>query len=364
MRKMSRHRAHANKLSCLADALYGAVLAVVCAAVLLIIPPRAWAQTARTAPAPAHAPAAAAPVRNPVQAANPSAAAPAAPAATAPAAESRGPDGHDVIARVGNDNLTADDVRAYVAALDERQKQALAHDPALLSQTVRLLLSNRLVLQEALAKKWEQKPDIAAQLQRIRDDAIAQLYLQSMTAPPADYPSEADIQKVYDANSKSFLMPRQFQLAQIFISVPQAGDSAAEAAAKKRIDDIAAKFAAPGADFDAVAKTGNDASNGGDLGWLPETQVRPEIASQIIGLQTGGVSKPIHLEDGWHIVKLIDTRASYTRTLPEVRDQLVQQMRAERAAMAQRAYIGQLLQQHPPMLNEFALSNLLGKAAQ
>ncbi|MDB5608141.1 MAG: peptidylprolyl isomerase [Bradyrhizobium sp.] len=116
---------------------------------------------------------------------------------------------------------------------------------------------------------------------------------------------------------------------------------------------------APGADFAAISGTDGDSGAGGDLGWLAETQIIPEIRSQIIGLAKGAASEPIRLDDGWHILKLLDTKASYTRTLPEVRDQLVQQMRTERAAMLRRAYIAELLKQHPPVLNELALSNLL-----
>jgi peptidylprolyl isomerase len=76
------------------------------------------------------------------------------------------------------------------------------------------------------------------------------------------------------------------------------------------------------------------------------------------------VSDPIRLDAGWHIVKLTDTKASYTRTLPEVRDQLAQQMRKERAAALRRGYLAELLKQHPPVLNELALSNLLDRSRQ
>jgi parvulin-like peptidyl-prolyl isomerase len=270
----------------------------------------------------------------------------------------------DVVARVGNDELTVDEIRAYVTALDGREQAALARDPALLSQAVRVMLANRLVLQEALAKKWEQQPTAVAQLQQVRENAIVELYLQSVTAPPADYPSEADVQKAYDDNRNAFLVPREFQLAQIFVAVARGADRAAEDAAKKKLDDILHKLRAPGADFAAIAKTANDAQNGGELGWLPEPQIRSEIREQVIGLAKGGISEPLRLDDGWHILKLTDTKASYTRTLPEVRDLLVQRMRAERAAAARRAYLAELLKQHPPVLNELALSGLLAKPAQ
>jgi parvulin-like peptidyl-prolyl isomerase len=270
----------------------------------------------------------------------------------------------DVVARVGNTNVSADDLRAYVAALGAREQAALARDPALLSQAVRLLLANRLVLQEVVAKKWDQQPNVTAQLDRMREGALVELYLQSVSAPPASFPAEEDLQKVYDANRSAFLMPRQFQLAQIFVAAPKDADKAAEDKAKLALDDVQRKLKAPGADFAAIARMDNDAKDAGDLGWVAENQIRPEIRVQVMGLGKNAVSDPIRLDDGWHILKLIDTKAAYTRTLPEVRDQLVQQMRTERAAALRRAYLTELLKQHPPVLNELALSNLLDNSSK
>ena len=269
----------------------------------------------------------------------------------------------DIVARVGEVNLSADDVRAYVAALGPREQEALAQDPALLSQAVRMILAGRLVTQEVATKKWDQQPGVAAQLDRIRENALSELYLQSVSTPPANYPSDEELQKVYDANRTALLVPRQFQLAQIFIAAPKDADKAAADTAKKTVDDIARRLKASGADFAAIANENaalGDAKNGGDLGWVPENQIRPEIRTQVIGLAKNAVSEPIKLDDGWHIIKLVDTKASYTRTLPEVRDQLVQQMRIERAKALRQAYLGELIKRNPPVLNEIALSKVLG----
>lgn len=309
-----------------------------------------------SAQAPAPAPRSVqAPVKrtHPQPAAQAQAVAPAAPVAKQVAPE-------NVVARVGDTNVSADDLRSYVAALAPREQAALAKDPAMLSQAVRLLLANRLVLQEAAAKKWDQQPGVAAQLERMREGAVVELYLQSVSTPPASFPSEDELQKVYDANRAAFLMPRQFQLAQIFIAAPKEGGKAAEDKAKQELDDVQRKLKAPGADFAAIARgDSNAAQDGGDLGWVAENQIRPEIRSQVMGLAKDAVSEPIKLDDGWHFIKLLDTKASYTRTLPEVRDQLVQQIRSERSTMMRRAYLAELLKQHPPVLNELALSNLL-----
>lgn len=329
----------------------------IAAAVAVLAAPIAAAQSAVTASRVAQIPAK--PKAQPqVPAAQAQAAATPAPAPAPAAVAAKAPE--DVIARVGDANISADDLRSYVAALGPREQAALAKDPAALSQAVRLLLANRLVLEEAMAKKWDQQPTIAAQLARAREAAVVELYLQSVSTPPTNFPSDDDVQKVYDAYRASFVVPRQFQLAQIFIAAPKEGDKAAEDKARQQLDDVSRKLKAPGADFAAIAGgDGNAAKDAGDLGWVPATQLRPEIRSQVMGLAKNTVSEPIKLDDGWHIIKLIDTRASYTRTLPEVRDQLVQQIRSERSQMMRRAYLGELLKQHPPVLNELALSSLL-----
>jgi peptidylprolyl isomerase len=270
--------------------------------------------------------------------------------------------GDDVVARVGGTNVSADELRAYVAALGPNERAALSQDPALFSQAVRMLLANRLVLQEIYAKKWDQQPNITAQLDRVRESALVEMYLQQASVPPANFPSEDDLQKVYDANRAALLVPRQFQLAQIFVALPKDADKAAEDQSRKTVDDVQRKLKAPAADFAALAAE-NGAKNGGDLGWVLETQIRPEIRAKVVELPKGAVSDPIRLDDGWHIIKLVDTKASYTRTLPEVRDQLVQQIRNERATALRRAYIGEVLKEHPPVLNELALSNLLQEQA-
>lgn len=68
------------------------------------------------------------------------------------------------------------------------------------------------------------------------------------------------------------------------------------------------------------------------------------------------VSDLVRLDAARHILKLIDIKATCTPALPEMRDQLSQQVRA---AMLRQACLTELLKPHPPVLNERALSNQL-----
>jgi len=332
-------------------------------ALLLVAAGQAMAQTPARSPAPPKAQAA---VKPQVPAAAEAAVKPQAPVAT-DASGSRAPeaaDGGDVIARVGTTNVSVSDVRAYVEQFAPRDRAALARDPALLSQAVRMMLGNQLVLKEALAKGFDQQPAVAAQLERVRQAAIVESYLQSVTALPTGYPSETEIENLYDANKNALLVPRQFRIAQIFIALAQGADKDAEDRARHKLEETQKKLRQPGADFGAIAHADSDdregAEHDGELSWLAETQIRPEIRAQVMGLAKNAVSDPVRLEDGWHLVRLIDTKAAYTRPLAEVHDQLAQKLRDERVAANRRAYLAELLKQTPPAINELALSKVLG----
>jgi peptidylprolyl isomerase len=217
-----------------------------------------------------------------------------------------------------------------------------------------------------MAKKWEQQPAIAAQLARARDNLILESYLQSVASPPESFPSEAEIKAVYDANASAFLLPRRFQVAQIFIALAKDADKAAEDAARKKLDEVIKKLKQSRADFGAIAKSDSDdsasAGRGGEIGWLAEAEMRGEIRSQVVGLTQSAFTDPIRLDDGWHILKLLDTKPSHTAPLSDVREGLIQRMRGERAEALRRAYVAELLKQNPPVINELALSKLLPAA--
>ncbi|MCA6106535.1 peptidylprolyl isomerase [Bradyrhizobium sp. CNPSo 4026] len=320
-------------------------------------PPPAAPQRAVKPKAPAAAPAAAA-------AAQPAAPAPHTGAPHTGAAASAG----ELVARVGGRDVSSSEIRTFLAAVGPDQRAALARDPALLNQTLRAMFARQLILKEAADKKWQEQPAIAAQLAKLREEAIVETYLQSVSAPPENYPDEAEIQKAYDANKGALVMPRRFHLAQIYVALAEGSDSAAEEKAKAKVADIQAKLKQPKADFAQIAKDTTDqrdlADKGGDLGWLPEPQLVPEIKTRVMGMTVNAVSEPIKLADGYHIVKLIETKPSETMALADVRDTLVQRLRAQRAELNRRAYVARVLEQNPPAVNEIALSRIAGELTQ
>ena len=67
-----------------------------------------------------------------------------------------------VVAKVGDTEVYAEEVRAWLSGLDPAQAEAAEKQPSLLTEAVRTLLVQRLVLKEAESKKWAERPEVAA----------------------------------------------------------------------------------------------------------------------------------------------------------------------------------------------------------
>lgn len=269
--------------------------------------------------------------------------------------------GPDVVARVGTTDVTASALRNFVRTLDPAVRKQVLADPAAMDRLLRAELTRMAVLKEAEAQKWDKRPEVVQEIQRVRDEAVTASFLKSVSTPPADYPSEADIKSAYDLNRDALMAPRQFRLSQIFVAIPAGGDAKAEAAARQQAADLAGKARMKGADFDALAKAGSAATPGeraGDLGWAAETDIVPEIRTQIAGMAQGEISDPIRVRSGWHIVRLDDTRPAGPRPLAEVHDALAAALRQRKAAADEQAYLTGLLAKTPIAVNEAGIKKI------
>lgn len=103
---------------------------------------------------------------------------------------------------------------------------------------------------------------------------------------------------------------REYHLAHILVSVPEAASPEQIQAAQERADDILKRLK-NGADFSQIAiaeSDGQQALTGGDLGWRKTGQL-PSFFSDVVGnLQKGQVSDPIRTPSGFHLIKIVDIR--------------------------------------------------------
>jgi peptidylprolyl isomerase len=274
--------------------------------------------------------------------------------------------GAEVVARLGSNDITVAELREFARALDPSVRKQALDDPNVMSRLVRLEIARMAVMREAKAKKWEQRPEVEAQIERARRQIVVASYLAAVTAIPKDYPSAAEIQAAYDGNRDSFMAPRQYQLQQIFIVTPPDADKKAQEAAQKRAQDVARKARARGAKFDELAKEYSEhrdtAARGGDIGWVADPQLVPEIRAQVTGMAMGEVSDPIRTDGGWHIVRLVATRPAGPRPLAEVRENIIAALRQRKVQENEQAYLAELLAKNPVAVNEIGLRKAFADA--
>lgn len=252
-----------------------------------------------------------------------------------------------VIAQVGDQTLTVAAFRRLIATLDPDTRRKATQDRAALLQWVRAELGRRAVLDAARRRHWDRQPAVAARAEQAREDVIITSFLTSTAMPPPGFPPDDAIRRVYDANLSRFMQPRRYHVAHIFVARPDQAKSADLDAARHHAADLAASAQAPGADFAALARRSSEdtqsARQGGDLGWVAESQMLPEIARTLAGMRDGEVSGPVEVADGWHILREIATRAPAPAPLDQVRPAIVGLLRDAESARLGQSYVADLL---------------------
>ena len=262
-----------------------------------------------------------------------------------------------VVAKIGAREVTAAKIRPYLDGLTAADRTALTADKAALTRFVRSILVNRSVLQDAVEAGWDKKPQTVAGLARLRDQYLVESYLAEVGKVPDDYPSDEEVQKVYAAEKESLQLPRRYRVSQIFIA-----DDGDKDATRKRAQEIADTLKDEPGEFAALAKrNSNDtasAARGGDLGWLAEAEITPEIRTAVAGLSKGEISAPVAGRSGFHILLLQDKREAGPAPLDEVKGELANLLRNQRAALNRETHVSTLLQRQPVSVNELALEAL------
>lgn len=170
--------------------------------------------------------------------------------------------------------------------------------------------------------------------------------------------TQADIERAYNSNIEQYSTPEQIRASHILFKTEGKDD----AAVKAKAEDVL-KQAKAGADFAELARkySEDDASakNGGDLDYFGKGKMVPEFEQVAFAMTPGQISDLVKTQYGYHIIKLTDKKPATTKTLQEVRQQIVDQLGYERA-QAQAADLAQSLEKQisrPADLDKTAKAN-------
>ena len=148
--------------------------------------------------------------------------------------------------------------------------------------------------------------------------------------------SPQDIARSYEDNQQQYATPEQVRASHILLKT----EGKDEAVVKKQAEELLAKVKA-GADFADLAKKNSQdetsAVKGGDLDFFGKGRMVPEFDKAAFTLAPGQISDLVKTQYGFHIIKVTEKKAATTKTLEEVRAQIEDQLKWDRAqAEAQR----------------------------
>ncbi|TLP65339.1 MULTISPECIES: peptidylprolyl isomerase [Pseudomonas] len=244
------------------------------------------------------------------------------------------------LARLGEQQVGGDELKALFAQLPEDARQQLRADRPALEAWIRARLAEKALFQQAETQGWLLRPDVQARIRALSEQVVLRDYLASVSRVPDDYPSEAEIRQAYEAGKAGLQLPARYRLSQIFLRVD---NPAQEASVRQQAVALARQAQGKDADFAALAREHSQdqdsAALGGDTGLQALAQLLPEVREVVPKMKDGGISDPVRSVAGWHVIQLLETQPPRAATLEEVAPRLRELLRAQRQEQLAKAYV-------------------------
>lgn len=145
--------------------------------------------------------------------------------------------------------------------------------------------------------------------------------------------TDETVEKYYADNRSFYMQPERVRARHILIRIPQDGDEGEIETARERVEALLTQ-AREGADFEALARENSDdatAARGGDLGFFERGDMVREFEEAAFALAPGEISPVTRTRFGFHIIKVEEKQAEETKTLAEVREEIIRQIKSEPA---------------------------------
>ena len=133
--------------------------------------------------------------------------------------------------------------------------------------------------------------------------------------------ADPDSRKYYDAHQARFSLPEEYRLSQILF-LQRSTETVEEFRARAK--DVYAKLR-KGEEFSELAfkySAGAEASRGGNLGFVRQGELLPEIERAVNQLKPGEFTTPIESSQGLHIIRLEEKKPSQFRPFAEVKGEI------------------------------------------
>jgi peptidyl-prolyl cis-trans isomerase C len=189
------------------------------------------------------------------------------------------------------------------------------------------LIAREVMMQEAVKQGYEKDATVKSQLEVARQTIVINALVRDyITKNPV---KDADVKAEYD-RYKAQAGDKEYHVRHILVGT----DAEAKA--------VIAKLKG-GAKFEELAKTSKDtgtANTGGDLDWATPSSFPKAFSDAFVGLQKGAITETaVQTPNGFHIIKLDDTRPTKVPALAEVKGQIEEALQQKKLQAYQEAMV-------------------------
>ena len=223
------------------------------------------------------------------------------------------------------------------------QSRAVAERLARLEEQKRVISEVVIPLQPLLAQVKVEEPQIKAyydaQQAVFRSPELVKAEFVVLSAEQLgalDPVTDAELKAAYEARAAQYRQEDQRRASHILIQVAADAKPAEKEAAKAKATELLAELKKSPARFADLAKKHSQdpgsAEKGGDLGLFSRGMMVKAFEDAAFKLKDGETSGVVETEFGYHIIKVTGVRAGKTRTLDEVRGELMAELGKQKGA--------------------------------
>lgn len=226
-----------------------------------------------------------------------------------------------VVIHIGDVEVHKSEFESMLASLPP-EYQMYVRQPGGMRSFAKDYVEMKVLAIEAEKSGMEKDPEVAAQLNIMRDNTLASAMIRRVEA--SIEPGDDAILARYEVEKADYEEVSARHVLIAFEGSPAAreGRMRSDAEAKTLADKLRADIVA-GADFAEVARNESDdtfsGEKGGDLGSFGRGQMVPEFEAAVFGGEVGQVRDVVRTQFGYHIVEV--TGRSF-RGIDEVRDEI------------------------------------------
>jgi peptidyl-prolyl cis-trans isomerase C len=244
--------------------------------------------------------------------------------------------GGDVLAKVGNHQITREMLDNIIATIPEENRVPFL-TPDGRKKILDEVVSSMLFAEAAKAEGIDKEPAVKTRLAYAQTEYLGGEYFRRQLAK-SPVLSEKELQAYYEEHKSEFTPPEEIKARHILVKT--------EAQANKVLEELKA-----GKDFSELAKKYSidpAAAMGGNLGlpdgrdWLPRGAFENSFEQALFKIPKGQVGGPIKTQFGWHILKVEDRRKPETPSFVQVRSMIYRRLQDQKVTELRKKLTEQL----------------------